>query len=102
ILELLQHGDLVIRGETGQHPGGVQVIEELAAHLQVQLATDLLAPLVDVLRLHPDVEVTVESGAHCVYSPVGSACYLDASTLPLSPSTRTSAHGVRSGRAQGA
>ena len=51
----------------------MHVVEKLAAHFEVQLAADLLAPLVDVLRLHLDVEVAIESGAHSVNSPVASA-----------------------------
>ena len=59
--ELGEHDDLVVRGEAGQHAGGVHVIDELAPELQVELSPELPAPLRDVLGLHPEVLVPVES-----------------------------------------
>ena len=29
---LFQHGDLIVRGETGKHPAGVEIVEKLAPH----------------------------------------------------------------------
>src|SRR5690606_24614442 len=54
--------DLVVRGESGQHAGGVQVVEELAAHLEVELAADLPAALMDVVRLQFHILLPVEAG----------------------------------------
>src|SRR5699024_8833064 len=62
-LDVLQHRDLVIRREAGQDAGGVVVVEKLAAHFEVELPTDLLAPLVDVLGLELDVLIAVETDA---------------------------------------
>ena len=62
-LDVLQHRDLVIRREAGQDAGGVVVVEELAAHFEVEFPTDLLAPLVDVLGLELDVLLAVETDA---------------------------------------
>lgn len=41
VAQLLEHGDLRVRVETGQHARGVEVVEELAAHLQVELSPDV-------------------------------------------------------------
>ncbi len=46
-----QHADLAVRLEAGQHPAGVEVVKELAAELQVQLAAELVDALLDVLGL---------------------------------------------------
>src|SRR5699024_7167918 len=51
----------VVRGEPGQHPRGVVVVEELPAHLQVQLPADLLASALDVAGLQLDVLLAVEA-----------------------------------------
>ena len=29
---LFQHGDLIVRGETGKYPAGVEIVEKLAPH----------------------------------------------------------------------
>ena len=63
VLDAVEHRDLVVRGEAGQDAGGVQVVEELAAHLQVQLPADLAAAFLDVLGLELDVLRAVESDA---------------------------------------
>ena len=59
-----QHDDLVVGGEAGEDPGGVHVVDELAAELQVELAAELSAALGDPLGLHAQVLVTIESNAH--------------------------------------
>ena len=64
ILELQQHLQLGVRLETGQHAGGVVVIEQLAAEFQIQLVVELRDPLPDVLRLHLKVFVVVKSFFH--------------------------------------
>src|SRR5690606_5543606 len=56
----LEHRDLVVRREAGQHPGSVVVVEELAAHFEVELPADLLAALLDVAGLQLDVLLAIE------------------------------------------
>ena len=51
VLHLGQHADLAVRLEPGQHPAGVEVVKQLAAELQVQLAAELGDALLDVLGL---------------------------------------------------
>ena len=62
--EALEHAELDVGLEAGQHAGGVVVVEELAAELEVELAAELPHALADVLGLQLDVLVVVESGAH--------------------------------------
>ena len=64
ILQLQQHLQLRVRLETGQHAGGVVVIEQLSAEFQIQLVVELRDPLADVLRLHLKVFVVVKSFFH--------------------------------------
>ena len=49
--ELLQHPQLAVRLEAGEHPAGVVVVKELAPELQIQLAPELGDPVPDVLGL---------------------------------------------------
>ena len=42
VLELLEHPDLAVRRKARQHPGGVVIIEQLAAEFQIQLAAELV------------------------------------------------------------
>ena len=51
VLHGLQQPDLAVGVETGQHPGGVVVVKQLAAKLQIQLAGKLGNPLADFLGL---------------------------------------------------
>ena len=51
VLHLGQHADLAVRLKPGQHPAGVEVVKQLAAELQVQLAAELGDALLDVLGL---------------------------------------------------
>ena len=61
VSKFLQHDDLVIRGEAGQHARCVHIVDEFAAELQVELSTEVSAPLGDVLRLESQVGVAVKS-----------------------------------------
>ena len=62
--------------EARQHPGGVVVVEELSAELQVQLSAELADAGADVLRLHFQVFFVVEAksfdhvfaSSHSLYS----------------------------------
>ena len=51
VSKLGKHDDLVIRSESGKNARGVHVVNELAAKLQVQGSTELLATLRNVFRL---------------------------------------------------
>ena len=64
VLQRLQHPDLAVRLEARQHAGGVVVIKQLAAELQIQLAAELRPPRRDVLRLQLQVLLIVKSDLH--------------------------------------
>ena len=64
IYQALEHGDLGIGLEAGEHAAGMVVVEELAAELQVELAAELLDAFLDALGLQADVLLVVEPGAH--------------------------------------
>ena len=51
VSKLGEHDNLVIRGESGKNARGVHVVNKLAAKLQVQGPTELLATLRNVFRL---------------------------------------------------
>ena len=51
VSKLCKHDNLVIRGESGKNARGVHVVNKLAAKLQVQGPTELLATLRNVFRL---------------------------------------------------
>ena len=60
VAQLHEHADLRVGMEAGQDPGGVVVVEELAAELQVELAAELADPGADVLGLHLQVFLVIE------------------------------------------
>ena len=60
VLELLEHADLDVGIESGQHTRRVQILEELAAHFDVELA-EALRPADDLRALLLDVQRVVES-----------------------------------------
>ena len=62
--EALEHAELGVWLEPGQHAARVVVVEQLAAELEVELAAELGDALADVLGLQLDVLVVVESLAH--------------------------------------
>ena len=64
IRQALEHAELGVRLEPGQHAARVVVVEQLAPELQVQLAAELGDALLDVLGLQADVLLVVESLAH--------------------------------------
>ena len=46
-----QHLQLAVRLEARQHAGGMIVVEQLAAELQIQLTAEFCDTLLDLLRL---------------------------------------------------
>ena len=65
---LLEHPDLAVRLESRQHPGGVVVVEQLAAELQIQLAAELGDALFDLLGLGGEVLLIVKTdGRHTIF-----------------------------------
>ena len=62
----LEHAELGVRLEAGQHARGVVVVEELASEFQIQLASELVDAPPDVGGLQFDVFVVVESLSHVV------------------------------------
>ena len=63
--QLQQHTDFAVRGKPRQHPGGVVVVKELAAKLQVQLAAKLGNSLPNVGGLHLQVLLIVKTDFIC-------------------------------------
>ena len=55
LLELNQHADLAVRSKAGQHTGGVIIVEQLAAELQIELAAKLVNTLTDARRLRGNI-----------------------------------------------
>ncbi len=65
VLQLLKHPDLAVRRKARQHPGGMVIVKQLAAEFQIQLAAELVNPLLDLLRLCGEVFLIVEpDGSH--------------------------------------
>ena len=64
VLQLLEHPDLAVRLEPRQHPGGVVIVEQLAAELDIQLVAELLPPGPDVLGLEGQVFVVIKTNFH--------------------------------------
>ena len=62
----LQHAELAVGLEPGEHAACVVVVEELASELEVELAPELVDAAPDVLCLKCDVLVVVESLAHMI------------------------------------
>ena len=60
VFQLQQHPQLAVRLEAGQHPGGVIIVVQLAAKLQIQLAAECRNPLPDVLGLHLQIFIVIK------------------------------------------
>lgn len=56
-----EHTDLAVRLEPGKNPGGVEIVEQLAAEFQIQLAAKLPDPLADALGLEHYVLIVVKT-----------------------------------------
>ena len=67
--QALQHVDLGVGRESGEHARGMVVIEDLTAEFQVELSSEFIDSFPDVLRLKLDVFVVVETGSHALISP---------------------------------
>ena len=93
LLELQQHLQLGVRLKARQHAGGVVVVEQLAAELQIQLAAKLGPPRRDMLRLQLQVLVVVESDLH-LHDPR----YIKNSTHYTTSCVRRKAKITKSGR----
>ena len=61
VLHLGQHADLAVRLKARQYPAGVEVVKQLAAKLQVQLAPELGNALLNVLGLHRKIFLVVKA-----------------------------------------
>ena len=64
LTELHQHPDLTVRHESGKNTGCVIIIEKLAPELKIELTTEFLDALSNVLGLGLKVHVVVESDLH--------------------------------------
>jgi hypothetical protein len=69
--------------EARQHPGGVIVVEELAAEFQVQLAAELRDAFSDLLRLRGEIFLIVKSDGSHISCPL---CFLSVLWFARSPS----------------
>ena len=69
IPELEKHLHLAVGGKTGQYPGSMEIVKQLAAEFQIELAAELSDPLLDVFRLHFEVFFVVKSDFHCRSPP---------------------------------
>ena len=70
LLKLLEHPDLAVRLEARQDPGGMVVVEQLAAEFQVQLAAELGNPLFDLFGLGGEVFLIVKANGCHMYLPL--------------------------------
>ena len=61
VLHLQQHLHLAVRRKARQHPGGVEIIKELAAEFQVQLAAELGDAVADILGLELHIFFVVKT-----------------------------------------
>lgn len=62
--QALEHADLGVGLEPGQHARGMVVVEQLSAEFQIELAAELIDAVADMLGLKRDVLVVVEPDAH--------------------------------------
>ena len=64
VAQLLEHAQLAVGLESGQHAAGMVVVKELAAEFEVEFALELGYALLDVVALYLDVFIVVESDSH--------------------------------------
>ena len=65
VLHLLQHLHLAVRQKARQHPGGVVVVKQFAAKLQIELAPKQVDALPDLLRLRAEILLVVKADECC-------------------------------------
>ena len=68
--QLLEHADLAVRLEPGQHPGGVVVVKELAAEFQIELVAELADALPDMGGLELQVFLIVKADPVHAFLPL--------------------------------
>ena len=61
VLHFGKHPDLAVRLEPRQHPGSVEVVKQLAAELQVELAAELGDAVADMLGLKLKVHFVIKT-----------------------------------------
>ncbi len=64
VSQLYQHLQLRIRTKTGQDPGSMIIIEELASEFQIQFSSEMFNSLLDMFRLCPEILFRAESCFH--------------------------------------
>ena len=72
LLELQQHLQLGVRLKARQHAGGVVVVEQLAAKLEVELVVELCDALPDVLRTASE---DISSLSKPIFMECSSSCF---------------------------
>ena len=61
VAQLLEHADLAVGLEAGQHARSVKIVKQLAAEFKIQLAAELADALADVRGLHGKVFIVVKT-----------------------------------------
>ena len=61
VAQLLEHADLAVGLEAGQHARSVKIVKQLAAEFKIQLAAELADALADVRGLHGEVFIVVKT-----------------------------------------
>ena len=64
VLQLVEHLELAVRLEPGEHAAGVVVVKQLAAEFHVQFVAELGDALLDVLGLDLEIFLVVEPVFH--------------------------------------
>ena len=68
ICQLKEHPELAVWGKTGEHPGSVIIVKQLSAEFQIKLVAELSDSLADVIGLHFQILVIIESCSHSLPS----------------------------------
>jgi hypothetical protein len=75
ILELNKHFDLTVGRKAGQDTRGVKIVKELAAELKIQLSAEGVDAFSDMLGLHTDIFVVIESDPAHFHRPFAVSKY---------------------------
>ena len=84
----LEHAQLAVGLEAGQHARSVVVVKQLAAEFQIQLAAELGDALAYAFGLHANIHVVVKSLPHQPFLPSMAAPMMPASLPSVASSTR--------------